>query len=111
MKTKIYLVIMFVLFLSGCVDPIIVPNMLTDGKYISDKHSIEFKANHVFFSNEYSKFTQKTTTYKGTYQLDNVSLTLDYASINFVRRFIVSNNSHTITETDEGKMVYEWAKP
>jgi len=111
MKNKIYFVIMFVLLLSGCVENIVSPDMLTDGKYISGKHSIEFKANHVFYSNEYSKFTQKTTTYKGTYQLSNASLTLDYASINFVRRFIVSNNSHTITETDEGQMVYVWAKP
>ncbi len=107
MRIIIIIIIIFII-LSGCIG-----GNTINGKYLSNNtDTILFtKSNvngfHAFYATEYMEFTQQTVELTGTYEIMDDELILTYKMFGAVRRFKISNNSHTLIETDIGKMRFD----
>ncbi len=96
-------IILIIIILSGCID-----NTL-NGKYLSNNSDtlIFIKGSNIFYATEYMEFTQQTVELAGTYEIRGAELVLNYKMFGAVRRFKISNNSHTLIENDTGKMRFD----
>jgi len=105
MKIKLIVLCVVLLVISGCLDDGIILN----GKYVSNNsNTLQFSEGNIFYATEYMEFTQQTVELVGTYTVNNDELILTYKMFGAVRRFQISNNSHTLIENDSGKMRFDW---
>lgn len=103
---KIVIIGVLLLLLSGCVGTGIIQN----GKYVSGKSTFGFSENNIFYATEYMNFTQQTVELVGVYDVSDDELILTYKMFGAVRRFQITNNSHTLIEKDDEQMRFEWVK-
>ncbi len=109
MKQKIIILCVFLLTVSGCISGI--SGIMLDGKYLSNNSdTIKFAKGNIFYATEYMEFTHQTVELTGVYEVNGDELIMTYKMFGAVRRFQISNNSHTLFETDAGKMRFDWVK-
>ncbi len=103
---RLILLIIIIIILSGCIG-----GNTINGKYLSNNSdTILFTKGNIFYATEYMEFTQQTVELTGTYESIDDELILTYKMFGAVRRFQISNNSHTLIENDTGKMRFDWVK-
>jgi len=115
MKLKIILLCIAIILLSGCIDGNTGNNAnLWNGKYIcNNSDTLRFEIpdllkGNIFYATEYMEFTQQTVELTGVYEVVGDELIMKYKLFGAVRRFNITNNSHTLIETDAGQMRFDW---
>jgi len=107
MITKLVMLCVVLLTLSGCLGDSIILN----GKYVSNNSdTLRFDEDNIFYATEYMEFTQQTIELIGSYKVVDDELVLTYKLFGAVRRFQISNRSQTLIENDMGKMRFDWVK-
>ena len=111
MKLKLILLCIAIILLSGCIDD---HKLIWNGKYIcNNSDTLRFEIpdllkGNIFYATEYMEFTQQTVELTGIYEVSGDELILKYKLFGAVRRFNITNNSHTLIETDAGQMRFDW---
>lgn len=115
MRLKILLCVTAVLILSGCLDE--YSGVILSGKYVcnnSDTFRFEIPDlidGKVFYATEYMEFTHQTVELTGIYEVnDHDELILKYEMFGAVRRFNITNSSHTLIENDAEGMRFDWVE-
>lgn len=99
-------VVTVMLILSGCLDD---SSIILTGKYVcNNSNTLIFAGGNVFYATEYMKFTEQTVELIGVYEIIDDELILKYKMFGAVRRFNITNNSHTLIENDAGQMRFDW---
>lgn len=111
MRIKILVCVTVVLILSGCLDQ---RGVILSGKYVcNNSDTFRFEVpdlidGNVFYATEYMEFTHQTVELTGIYEVNGNELILKYKMFGAVRRFNITNSSHTLIENDAGGMRFDW---
>lgn len=108
MRFLIWLCVVIAIF-SGCLDD--HSGVILTGKYVcNNSDTLRFAGENVFYATEYMEFTHQTVELTGTYEINGSELILKYKMFGAVRRFNITNSSHTLIENDAGGMRFDWVE-